>query len=162
VVALSIVGVLECPECVVARLATDPFPSRLLCFFVDTSRAPGIVVPDDSGATNAEYGGGFSRERPPEGDVARSERASTALPVGLGALGRFLWRVGDMARKGVIMSAASVTGNDALFPSEEKPADTGETSGDVAARLVVEWAGDARGETDLYVYPYGKGCAPAW
>lgn len=58
------------------------------------------------------------------------------MPVGGDVFDRFVRRAEDVARKGAIMSAASVRGNVVLRPCEVKP---DETSGD---RFVVEWTGN--------------------
>lgn len=113
----------------------DMLLCRLFCF-LDDLRFHVIADPDDPGSGEAEYGGGFSRTRCPEGVITRSERASAALPVGGGVLARCVWWLEGARRKGEIMSAASVTGN-VVCPLEEKPEEIGEMS-DVGARLVVE------------------------
>ena len=51
---------------------------------------------------------------------------------------RFVWRTGDVARKGVIMLAASAMGGAVLCLVKVIPG----KACDVGVRLVVEWTGD--------------------
>ena len=141
----------------------DRLPFRFFSFFFDVLSAPVLAPSDDPGSTDAaEYGGGFSLPRCAEAAIARSESASAALLVGGDVFDRSIWRVGDMARKGEIMSAASVRGCAMFCPCEEKPDEIGETSNDVAAILVAERTdGVMRGEMgpgDPDVFQNVEGC----